>query len=190
MDCPKCGFEMTTPTSSGFTRCRMCGYATWCGPSENKEPDKKEEAKRDDKCPNCGHDIISSSLNGKNCVCLRCGWKWGWDNPAKNSQPNPYTDFAKEMSLLREAMRDQDFKGDMLIDILVGMSPVVWAKVYGPTFEEAVEKEVGRIRMKERIEQDLLLREMRKKNKRRYSNLIGAGSCTEGDAMTNENSCR
>ncbi len=80
---------------------------------------------------------------------------------------NPYTEFAKEMSLLHEALKAEGFK-DSMVDILAKMAPIVWEKVNGPTFEEAVEKEVQKIRMNERIEKDLLLRHMRKENKRRY----------------------
>ena len=41
---------------------------------------------------------------------------------------NPYTDFAKEMSLLHEALKAEGFK-DAMVDILAAMSPVVWDKV-------------------------------------------------------------
>lgn len=153
-----------------------------------------------DICPNCGHDVISSSLNGKNCVCLKCGYKWNWYDPTMNSkdefnithscpkcgspmkQPvsgyikcpmcgystwngsykpkpdpnNPYTNFAKEMSLLHEALKAEGFK-DAMVDILVKMVPIVWDKVelkrarklnnvrraarrYGRTVEEKIDE--------------------------------------------------
>lgn len=132
-----------------------------------------------DICPNCGHDYISSSLNGKNCVCLRCGHKWNWYNitmnsvnesvtthscpkcgspmklpvsgyikcpmcgystwndssKSKPSEDNPYTDFAKEMSLLHEALKAEGFK-DSMVDILAAMSPVVWNKIAAQNLEK------------------------------------------------------
>lgn len=123
MNCPKCGFEMTTPTSSGFTRCRMCGYATWCGSSENNKSDKKEE-KEYEKCPSCGGDHISSSLNGKNCVCLKCGWKWGWDKENMNSKPEPeipentiYDSLADECKLMFTKFLTRGFTEDQALDL-------------------------------------------------------------------------
>lgn len=142
-------------------------------------------------CPNCGSHRVNSELTHDPLTldmvyrvrCQACdlavfgydtekeavdAWnKYARERKGEPEKENPYTDFAKEMSLLHEALKAEGFK-DAMVDILAAMSPVVWDKVYGPTFEEAVEKEVQKIRMNERIEKDLLLRHMRKGNKRRY----------------------
>lgn len=49
--------------------------------------------------------------------------------PEVKSDPNnPYTDFAREMSLLHEALKAEYFK-DSMVDILAKMTPIVWDRV-------------------------------------------------------------
>lgn len=106
-------------------------------------------------CPNCGSEPLceyEKHINFKRIdylECHNCGWRsdrvYVSSQEGKNEQDpnNPYTDFAKEMSLLRGAMRDADFKGDMLTDILVKMSPIVWDKLQAKNREEEVNKTIA-----------------------------------------------
>lgn len=81
------------------------------------------------KCYNCGleTDQYDSPMESENA------WKT-IDFKVENSERvevdpnNPYTDFAKEMSLLHEALKAEGFK-DSMVDILSKMAPIVWDKV-------------------------------------------------------------
>ena len=88
-----------------------------------------------DCCPVCGHTPIETFWDNLNLQakykCHRCGWNNFENDKKEEKQPdpnNPYTDFAKEMSLLHEALKSEGFK-DAMVDILSKMAPIVWDKV-------------------------------------------------------------
>lgn len=61
-----------------------------------------------------------------------------------SSEDNPYTDFAKEMSLLHEALKAEGFK-DAVVDILAKMTPIVWDKVETRKRHERIEKNLEKL---------------------------------------------
>lgn len=79
----------------------------------------------DTACPKCGNPVISIYNNGTR-KCDVCGYIH--HDAIKLVDNNPYTDFAKEMSLLHEALKAEGFK-DSMVDILSKMAPIVWDKV-------------------------------------------------------------
>ena len=92
------------------------------------------------KCPKCGKRMLRGTCKGS-YHCLSCGFdfindeKLYVDDKPVDPEPNPnnpYTEFAKEMSLLHEALKAEGFK-DAMVDILAAMTPEVWKKVQ---FEE------------------------------------------------------
>jgi predicted nucleic acid-binding Zn-ribbon protein len=88
-----------------------------------------------DCCPVCGHTPIETFWDGVNFEpkykCHNCGWNNFENDKKEEKQPdpnNPYTDFAKEMSLLHEALKAEGFK-DSMVDILSKMAPIIWDRV-------------------------------------------------------------
>jgi len=86
-------------------------------------------------CPICGCCNLASLTNGM-IVCPQCGFEIDeetWDNIVEENRKkynlpdpnNPYTEFAKEMSLLHEALKAEGFK-DAMVDILAKMAPILW----------------------------------------------------------------
>lgn len=106
-----------------------------------------------ERCPHCGSHRVQSELTHNPLTldqeyrvrCHACGLVvFGfetekeaieyWNDQAlklkdeAEKKDNPYTDFAKEMSLLHEALKAEGFK-DAMVDILAKMVPIVWEKV-------------------------------------------------------------
>lgn len=106
-------------------------------------------------CPNCKKDTAELMHDGTwnpkyKIVCSNCGFRTTQhDSPTEciailntlnskvkisdyiKTEPdpdNPYTDFAKEMSLLHEALKAEGFK-DAMVDILAKMAPIVWIRL-------------------------------------------------------------
>lgn len=77
-------------------------------------------------CPKCGSTSVTTYEGNGYHRCYHCNHKWDIE-PDLNSN-NPYTEFAKEMSLLHEALKAEGFK-DAMVDILAKMVPIVWDKV-------------------------------------------------------------
>lgn len=100
-------------------------------------------------CPVCGNPHLydyEKHINFKRIdylECHNCGWRSdrvyvssqeGKNEPDPN---NPYADFAKEMSLLHEALKAEGFK-DAMVDILAAMGPVVWNKIAAQNLEKMI----------------------------------------------------
>lgn len=106
-----------------------------------------------ERCPHCGSHRVQSELTHNPLTldqeyrvrCHACGLVvFGfetekeaieyWNDQAlklkdeAEKKDNPYTEFAKEMSLLHEALKAEGFK-DAMVDILAKMTPIVWDKV-------------------------------------------------------------
>ena len=127
MSCPVCGSKSATyHYDTNTIECDACGWENNC------ESDKKEEKiTPPTRCPNCGSMLrLSDAKLGQYekavYECPNCRYKYKVLDIPKQS--NPYTDFAKEMSLLHEALKAEGFK-DAMVDILAAMSPVVWDRV-------------------------------------------------------------
>lgn len=76
---------------------------------------------------------------------------WAWlnstskrsdDTKPEPDPKNPYTEFAKEMSLLHEALKAEGFK-DAMVDILAAMTPEVWKKVQFEEQKDFLHKTLG-----------------------------------------------
>lgn len=102
-----------------------------------------------ERCPHCGSHRVQAQMmdrlgfndNPKNMVkCHSCGFcVFGYDTEEEairawndealkkkdKAEKNPYTAFAKEMSLLHEALKAEGFK-DAMVDILAKMAPILW----------------------------------------------------------------
>lgn len=71
-----------------------------------------------------------------------CGYStWNGSYKPKPDPNNPYTEFAKEMSLLHEALKAEGFK-DAMVDILAKMTPIVWDKVERKKVHERLKEAV------------------------------------------------
>lgn len=114
-------------------------------------------------CPHCGGEAVfvnDTSTLGLSIVyrvrCNECGLTTTnhftgdmaieeWNSLASNlfkrdpDPNNPYTDFAKEMSLLHEALKAEGFK-DSMVDILARMTPIVWDKVTNERSRKAMKE--------------------------------------------------
>jgi hypothetical protein len=97
-----------------------------------------------DCCPVCGHTPIETFWDNLNLQpkykCHCCGWNNFENDKKEKKQPDPensYTDFAKEMSLLHEALKAEGFK-DSMVDILAKMAPIVWDKITNERAREAM----------------------------------------------------
>jgi uncharacterized Zn finger protein (UPF0148 family) len=88
--------------------------------------DERREKMSNFICPNCGSTYVRTFRGNGYNRCTTCEHKW--DIVPEPSDDNPYTDFAKEMSLLHEALKAEGFK-DAMVDILAKMTPIVWDKV-------------------------------------------------------------
>lgn len=119
-------------------------------------------------CPRCGGEAVfvnDTSTLGLSIVyrvrCNDCGLTTTnhftgdmaieeWNSLASNLSKrdpdpnNPYTDFAKEMSLLHEALKAECF-GDAMVDILAMMTPVIWDKVEKRRIHENLVKAVDEL---------------------------------------------
>ena len=121
-------------------------------------------------CPECKQKTAKLLKLGDNVKpiykieCEHCGvatigcedleWAidtWAWLNSMSprdyGTKPepdpnNPYTDFAKEMSLLHEALKAEGFK-DAMVDILAAMTPEVWRKVQFEEQKDFLHKTLG-----------------------------------------------
>lgn len=119
-----------------------------------------------ERCPHCGSHRVQSELTHDPMTldqeyrvrCHACGLvvfgfetedeaiKYWNDQALKKKdedekKDNPYTDFAKEMSLLHEALKTEGFK-DSMVDILSKMAPIVWDKVERKKVHERVKASV------------------------------------------------
>lgn len=76
------------------------------------------------KCPKCGKEITRTfrGIDEITHLCLECGWT---DDKHKVSPDNPYHDFAKEMRLLDEALKDEGFSPMSRYSILGGAADQV-----------------------------------------------------------------
>ena len=122
-------------------------------------------------CPKCKKDTAELMHDGiwhpsYKIVCSNCGCKTGqYDTPSgctaewnvlksnikindciksEHDPNNPYTDFAKEMSLLHEALKAEGFK-DAMVDILAKMTPIVWDKVERKKKHERLKEAVKKL---------------------------------------------
>jgi predicted RNA-binding Zn-ribbon protein involved in translation (DUF1610 family) len=139
--CPKCGHApiYTSYDDADNTLKHRCPNCGWNNYDSCNESEKKEEKI---KCPKCGSEHLSAFYSPNKLTglmesiisCWDCGHKFNHDNGEyrnndKEPDPNnPYTEFAKEMSLLHEALKAEGFK-DAMVDILAKMTPIVWDKV-------------------------------------------------------------
>ena len=114
-------------------------------------------------CPRCGCCHLASLTTGM-IVCPQCDFeidKETWDNIIEENRKkynlpdpnNPYTEFAKEMSLLHEALKAEGFK-DAMVDILAAMVPEVWKKVQFEEQKDFLHKTLG-------IDTDRMIKEIR-----------------------------
>lgn len=122
-----------------------------------------------ERCPHCGSHRVRSELTHNPLTldqeyrvrCHACGLVvFGfetekeaieyWNDQAlklkdeAEKKENPYTEFAKEMSLLHEALKAEGFK-DAMVDILAKMTPIVWDKVEKKKIYERLKKEVDKL---------------------------------------------
>ena len=96
-------------------------------------------------CPNCGSTAVRTFIANGYTRCTSCDYAWPVEEEKPEPDPNnPYTDFAKEMSLLHEALKGEGFK-DAMVDILAAMSPVVWEKVETKKRHERIEKNLEKL---------------------------------------------
>lgn len=80
-------------------------------------------------CPVCGNPFVRPFTANGYTRCTQCNSMWSNEEEKPDPDPNnPYTDFAKEMSLLHEALKAEGFK-DAMVEILAKMAPIVWDKV-------------------------------------------------------------
>lgn len=100
-------------------------------------------------CPVCGHAPIETFWDGVKLEakykCHCCGWnnfEITKNNQKEPEKENPYTEFAKEMSLLHEALKAEGFK-DAMVDILAAMTPEVWKKVQYEEQKDFLHKTLG-----------------------------------------------
>lgn len=182
--CPVCGH---TPIETFWDnlnlqpkyKCHCCGW-------NNFENDKKEEKTvPPTRCPNCDSMLrLSDTKSGPHekavYECPKCSYKYKVLDIPK--QDNPYTEFAKEMSLLHEALKAEGFK-DSMVDILAKMTPIVWDKVTN----ERARKTMKEAYLQQR-DTEAMLRAVRKidnpyATRRGELNVGGAGGCTEGDGI-------
>lgn len=93
-------------------------------------------------CPNCDLNWNGVNTETGEYKCYHCGHRWQIES--KPDPNNPYTEFAKEMSLLHEALKAEGFK-DAMVDILAKMTPIVWDKVEKKKIYERLKKEVDKL---------------------------------------------
>ena len=91
-------------------------------------------------CPKCGSTSVTTYEGNGYHRCYHCNHKWDIEEERPKPDPNnPYTEFAKEMSLLHEALKAEGFK-DAMVDILAKMTPIVWDKVEREKYHERLKK--------------------------------------------------
>lgn len=119
------------------------------------------------RCPNCDTMLrLSDEKKGKYekeiYACPNCNYKYKVLDIPKQPKPdpnNPYTEFAKEMSLLHEALKVEGFK-DAMVDILAAMTPEVWKKVQFEEQKHFLHKAFG-------IDIDRMIKEINEDNRKR-----------------------
>lgn len=157
-------------------------------------------------CPNCGSHRVASEMSHDPLTldatfrvrCQACGLEvYGFDTELEaidywnaharklRNEPekeNPYTDFAKEMSLLHEALKAEGFR-DSMVDILVKMAPIIFDKTLNERARNAIKEAYL-----QQLDTEAMLRAVRKTDnpyatRRGELNVGGAGGCTEGDGI-------
>ena len=102
------------------------------------------------RCPKCGSNNTMSYEKHIDfnvipyVACHDCGWRSDKQVEIKPDPNNPYTDFAKEMSLLHEALKAEGFR-DAMVEIVAMMTPVVWDKVEKRRIHENLKKAVDEL---------------------------------------------
>lgn len=163
MNCPVCGNThiYTYEKHINFERvpyqeCHTCGWRSdepYITVKKEEKIEEKETPKIPDACPVCGGPIIEEYDKGTVYSCLNCHYKYRATYEKQPDPNNPYTEFAKEMSLLHEALKAEGFK-DAMVDILAAMAPEVWKKVQFEEQKDFLHKTLG-------IDTDRMIKEIR-----------------------------